>query len=71
MEFESPVKKKKRKIAKGVPKPTKCLIHIVSSEKDTDLSAFNEQSWKVRGCIYRYLKLNETTYYTALLSHAC
>ena len=49
MDFDdSPVKKKKRKSVKSQVRPTKCLIHVVSSSDDTTLSAFTEQSWKVK-----------------------
>lgn len=47
MEFDSPVKKKRKSSAASKSKPTKCLIHVVSDADDATLSAFTEQSWKV------------------------
>jgi len=50
MEFDSPVKKKKRSVRSKVEnkgEQRKCLIHVVSNADDATLSAFTEQSWKV------------------------
>ena len=47
MEFDSPIKKKRKSSVTNQSRPTKCLIHVVSDADDATLSAFTEQSWKV------------------------
>ena len=48
MELEdSPAKKKKLK-KKKTSRPQKCIIHVNKNTQNDTLSAFTEQSWKVR-----------------------
>ena len=48
MELEdSPAKKNKLK-KKKTSRPQKCIIHVNKNTQDDTLSAFTEQSWKVR-----------------------
>ena len=53
MEWESPVKKKKRK-KQPILKPTERIIHVVADANDDSLSAFTTKSWEVRIVKYRF-----------------